>query len=328
MESREVCNNCGATVDETALCRRCGHDVARTRAEDAERATRDTRDEAGATAARIYRKRGWLMLVYLFSILFALGAAAALGYRWARLGFTGGGVYLVGTAALAAFGILMLWVFVRTARFRAYVTPNALVYGRLTIPLENIRFARRPPRYSLEDTSDEMYLYFRNARLKGPLPIHKIIQDHTALIGELQAVSARCDPDEEIELCCPYCGSTSFKHRAQSRRECPNCGNDMSQGMKRLNRSIRSVLTPIRIGFYIVSALAAGTILVLLSLMPRILQASGSLIAGFVLVLIVAAFGRVWLLAYNTYSMERQMITAVDSIIPVPGNDSPSDSEQ
>ncbi len=190
MQDTASCPKCRRIVPAgAALCLDCGNDIARARAQAAEAAVKDT--AARTVSGMAYGATSELVQVFTkgpgIQIFYAVVALAFLCLgSWFLISFPRSGANVVVIVVSFLLAVWMIYRMLKGMSFRAVLTPDLLIYGKLRVPLSNILFSDRTViRHQTGPTSSSFSVFFRNADYKGAILIPGTIRDNDSLVGRL-----------------------------------------------------------------------------------------------------------------------------------------------
>ena len=309
--SETTCPNCAARVAASAaLCPRCDHDLARWRAEEADKAAASAPSEPSTE----YRHgRGpTIFLAVVAAAFLVISGLMAYAIVFGSFPDEPGNIGFAITTFIIA--VLIVWVVVRRTRVAFVTTPRALVRGKLVIPYENLWFASgtRVSSHTGGSTTS-LSFFFRNRFVKGAILIPGMLRDREALVDELVAASGIGDDlAHPLTPHCPYCGEVQEADWFVRDTACSTCGKSLVTGTNRLNENTRRVFTGNRAGLIVSSALVAVGLGIYFYALPRIWEQTGAVMAVLLSLFISMALIYTWSLGWQLYANERRQIRLID----------------
>ncbi len=306
-----TCPNCAAKVPATAaLCARCGFDLARFRAEEADRAVLSRPAESGIE----FRHRpGVSIFLSILSVAF-IALAGLMVYSIVFGSFPDSTGNIAFTAVMVAIAALLVWAVVRRSGVVFAVTPGTLVRRKLVVALPNLRFAGGAHvTYSGGGSTNSITFYFRNRDVKGAILIPGTIRHRESLIKHLLDGSEFSENlNSKLEPHCPYCSRRQPAEAFRGDDNCSECGKPLRSAINSLNENTRRVYTGNRVGLVIVSIMVAAGLAIYFAVAPTILENVSLFLYILLSIFIVLVLIYPWSFAWRLFRHESTMIRQVD----------------
>ncbi len=322
-----TCPNCAARVPATAaLCARCDFNLARSRAEETERAALSRPAEPRVE----FRHRPGVSIFLSILAATAVGLAGLMGYSIVFGSFPDSTGNIGSAAVMLAIAALLVWAVVRRAGVAFAVTPGTLVRGKFVVALPNLRFASGTRLGHVGGASTtSISFYFRNRDVKGAIMIPGTIQDQESLIKQLLDGSGLSkNLDSKLEPHCSYCGRRQPADAFRGDDNCSACGKPPRSAVRKLNENTRRVYTSNRVGLVIVSIMVAAGLAIYFTVAPTILGQVGPLSYVLMSIFIVLLLFYPWSLAWRLFRHESTMIRLVDVLHREPPQSTPTVDSQ
>ena len=231
-ETEKTCPSCGSTASLiAALCPHCDYDLAKERAEVIE-----NRSQTADSNSQVFRKSPGLA-VFTFIVSGASITISVLLFMQS----VGPGKHIspigyVIVAALAGFGLWLLYFGIRSILFKAILSPRSLTIGKHHIPFRNVRFSSSESvQYRSGARTSSFSIYYRNQDAKGVVLIPGTIRNSQALVEALQEIVTPEEGRYELKLHCPYCGNEHEKDAFPAEEKCSFCGKVPETGIDKLD---------------------------------------------------------------------------------------------